>query len=346
MRKILMGLSFAIALAWAPPVLAMNVTQYSLEQHGNTVTQTFLISRPTLIPLSFSYCNGQSCGNPQDPDLACYVNLYNPSFADQFPGTFSISPLGNGRPAKLFMKSGNLAGFDLQHGYYDAKHTSDWNRSILSGSPSFGADGSVSLSFNQRPIQAFKNFTTSPRGRVCGISEQELANFKAQYGTAFDNVNSAAIKLAIVWQVDNPQYANPYDQTVTINGQSQPFKPTLTTSQPVSASDLSATLSSVSSTSTQHELQSQLTQRGYVFDAQSNVGTITNRLANNEPALVFVTTQSASAAQAGVVLVTGYNPKKDSFQVINPSTGKRSTVSYDRFMSQNPSFSFVVKGSR
>lgn len=219
-----------LALLLPGTVSAVTLQQHSLIQQGNTVTQTFLISRPTTIPLSFSYCNGQSCGNPEDPDLACYVNLYNPNFADGFPDTITISPLGNGQPAKVFLKDGNLAGIDLKYGYYDSSHTNDWNKAILRAQPAFNADGSVTLQFNQGPIQAFKNFTKSPSGRVCGITEEQLANFKTQYGTTFDNVNSAAMKVSIVWRVENPQYANPFDQTVTINGSKQGFQPVLQSS--------------------------------------------------------------------------------------------------------------------
>lgn len=222
MKRIWLALILSL-FVWVDAAHATaTVTQYALDTHGHKVSQTFLISRPTAISLGFGYCSSQSgCGISSDPDLPCYLNKYNPNFVDNFPDTITFSPLGDGTPARMFIKDGHVSGEDLKMGYYDKNTTQDWNSGILNNAPTFNADGSVTLKFNQGPIQAAKAFTKAASGRVCGLTAEEKTSFEQQYGSTFNNADSAAIKVSIDWQVDAPQYVNQYDQQITVNNKLQ-----------------------------------------------------------------------------------------------------------------------------
>ncbi len=222
------------------PTSAYDLNQYGFEQSGKYITQTFLIQAPTLIPLTFSYCNGLSCGNPDDPELGCYVNLYNPNFTNELPKNLIIGALpagaSTGKPVKLYAKSGQLAGPDLNYGYYDPVHTADWNKTIFRSAPVFGSDGSVTLQFSQGPFDEFVRAKLSPKGRVCGLNDEELRAFRAKYGEVFNNTDRATIKIAIIWEMENPEYANPVgqqlQQNLTIDTSTRVLSQTLSPSTP------------------------------------------------------------------------------------------------------------------
>lgn len=203
----------------AVPARAAGVNRVWYNQQGDgTVLQTIQMQAPTQVyRLDFRYCDGLTCGNPQDPELDCYVNKYNPQFVLP-PRSLVITPPPGSSVKKVFLKAGSLPGFTGSYGYWDPYNQSGWNSSILSDAPSVGSNGSLTFNFKQPNFMGA--FSRAPSGRVCGLSEEEYRAFGKTYGTTSDdNFYQSYFKLGIVWSP--PTSGGLVNTMINLDGQKQ-----------------------------------------------------------------------------------------------------------------------------
>lgn len=202
-RFLSLCLTFVVATGFVTSAQAAGVNRVWYDQQADgTVLQTIQIQAPAQVyQLTFRYCDGLTCGNPQDPELDCYLNKYNPQFPAP-PRVLTITPPPGSTAQKIFLKAGSLPGFTANYGYYDAQNQNDWNSRILANPPNLKTDGNVVLNFRQPNFMGA--FERAPSGRVCGLTDEQYQTFQKTYGNSNDdNFYQSALKVAIVWSPPN-----------------------------------------------------------------------------------------------------------------------------------------------
>ncbi|MBI5153252.1 MAG: hypothetical protein HZA36_02225 [Parcubacteria group bacterium] len=364
-------------------------------QSDGSVIQSIMMKAPQRIGLSFGYCNPQTCGNSADPDFDCYVGLYNPNFGNELIQSLDIKPLPGSQPRKVFLKAGSLPGFIGSYGYYDKQTTNDWNKSILSNSPTIGSDGSVSLRFTQPSFTEAFHRAKSGSGRICGLNEEEYRAFGKRYGsTNDDNFYRSYIRVSIVWSPPS-QYAGSIQQNISFNGQNQNLNagygvpPEEKNNVPAKVfrqddkkwgdtSFVGSTIakagtvpSTVASLLSQYgikgdpakiaqdlEKQGISTPKGTDWNrlkdylstthrlsvrSSGDMGNVTSHLVTGPALVAYTRIQKGVPPQESALLVTGWNPNKDSFTVVDPRSSKPFSMSYDELMKGNPWFGLITK---
>jgi hypothetical protein len=145
-----------------------------LEQTGDDeVVRIVELVSPKTVPLNWSYCNGLTCGNPDNAE--CVSNLWIPQFGSQIPAIVSIQGLGPGTKV-----TGVWVG---------AGSSPDTLKEAKGAKTSISADGTVNVdlsSFNA--VTARLSDAINPKfDQVCGVPEDGKDAITDRYGTQYDN---------------------------------------------------------------------------------------------------------------------------------------------------------------
>ena len=338
------------------PVYALNpsVHRFETSADGQFMTETIEFQQPASITQGFSYC-GQGCSGPDDSLRYCHGGLWIPQFGNDLPRTLTINSPGGATAEKLFLKTGTPLNVPSHYGYWSPERGGSMSEfemgvgtgAILMKPPIYHENNSLSLEFKS-PFDPTISSLFLPDG-VCGVIEEVARKFS---GKKVDNYTTTRIKVAVVWKLNNPGGIVNTQQTIEVNGSKQTIPASYGTSTVAKSKTdagvirdilAKATPSSVTAGLLSKDILNEINLQGYTVDRPTDLGNITARLANGEPAIAWVTTMIDKKQSSGVVLVTGYNGQKDQFQVMYVETGKTSTASYNQFMNQNPGFNFLTK---
>ncbi|EKD56165.1 MAG: hypothetical protein ACD_58C00287G0014 [uncultured bacterium] len=348
---------------------AVFVNTYYKTNADGKVTQTINLSSSQQIPLSFSWCNPLTCGNPDHPDLGCILDLYMPQFINSFDYELKVNAFPGAIPEKIYLKSGPIFGVTSNYGQFTNDIQNDWNKSILKEKPTINNDNSITLKFKTYPTNFGFRYSSIIPNMVCGLNNQEYEAFKNKYGITYNNFYNATQKIVVVWKATK---YGVYNQEIDLNGSpitvnaiaDQPEDITKSSKRSIKFS-YNKNYDEITNLSTnillssgkdvkQKDEQTNLTNAGVISNDSVSYKNFISYL-NNQKILIsevnatdaimsviekkpiWVVYSEAGTNNSVVAKITNYNAKNDSFK-IQYINGNKANVPWNTLLKGQPWF--------
>jgi hypothetical protein len=138
---------------------------------------------PRRTALTFSYCNGLSCG---DADPECYSNKWIPQFAGGVVGTLTLTPPPGAAAAEVVAGTGAAGG-------------------ALRPLPTAvvpGPGGAVTVTSSSPLASELAKYARD--GKQCGLSAGEHQAFLRRFGSSFESTDTEVVRVVVRWKGGTP----------------------------------------------------------------------------------------------------------------------------------------------